>query len=316
MDRLPLVVIAGPTASGKTALSLDVAEHFGAEIISADSMQVYRLMDIGTAKPTLEERRGIPHYLIDEVMPDEEFHVARYAALAHRYIEEIHTRGRLPILVGGTGLYIDTVIRGIRLGDAGIDKALRARLTHLAKERGNQYIHELLTRVDPQAAARLHVNDLKRVIRALEVYHTSGVPISEHQRKSRERPSAYQVLMFMPEWDREQLYQRIDSRVDTMIEAGLYEEVLGLLKRGYGRGLVSMQGIGYKEMLDYYYGRTTWPEMLEIIKRASRRYAKRQMTWFRRNEEIIKLKAPDDRMSELCISKIEQWLSDCRDKIG
>lgn len=316
MDRLPLVVIAGPTASGKTALSLEIASHFDGEIISADSMQIYRLMDIGTAKPTLAERRGIAHHLIDEVMPDEEFHVARYAELARRYIADIHARGALPILVGGTGLYIDTVVEGVRLGEAGIDEGLRERLRNIAREKGNGHLHAMLAEVDPEAAGRLHQNDLKRVIRALEVYHLSGCPISEHQRRSREGRSPYTTMMFLPEWDRAALYRRIDDRVDAMVEAGLYDEVKMLLGRGYTKALTSMQAIGYKEMLDYHYGYSTWDETVEIIKRSSRRYAKRQLTWLRRNENYIRLPAPDGAMADKCIAMISQWLEGCASKIG
>lgn len=316
MDRLPLVVIAGPTASGKTALSLEIAAHFGGEIISADSMQIYRLMDIGTAKLPPAERRGIAHYLIDEVMPDEEFHVARYAELAKQQIAQIHARGKLPIMVGGTGLYIDTVVDGVRLGEAGIDAGLRERYWRIAREKGNEHLHAMLAQVDPEAAGRLHQNDLKRVIRALEVYHLSGSPISEHQRRSREGQSPYTTMMFLPEWDRAELYQRIDERVDAMVEAGLYDEVKMLLERGYTKALTSMQAIGYKEMLDYHYGYSTWDEAVEIIKRASRRYAKRQLTWFRRNENYIRLPAPDSAMADKCIAMIAQWLGNCTTKIG
>lgn len=315
MAKIPLVVIAGPTASGKTALSLDVAEHFAGEIVSADSMQVYKYMDIGTAKPTIAERRGIPHHLIDEAMPDEEFHLARYAAIAHNRIADIHNRGKLPIMVGGTGLYIDTVVNAVELGEARCDWRLRERLAQIARKKGNNYLHDMLSKVDPDAANRLNVNDLRRIIRALEVYHTSGKTITEHQKMSRLKASPYLAIMFMPDWQRDELYRRIDERVDVMLSSGLYEEVKNLVRAGYGRGLVSMQGIGYKEMLDYYYGLTTWDEAVQIIKRSTRRYAKRQLTWFRRNKQIIRLPAPDEMMSKKCIERIEAWLRELSRKI-
>ncbi len=315
MEKKPLVVIAGPTASGKTALSLDVAQHFGGEIVSADSMQVYRQMDIGTAKPTRAERRGIKHFLIDEAAPCEDFNLARYTSLAHKYIARIHEKGKLPVLVGGTGLYIDTVVNALELGEARIDVRFREELARIAKERGGDYLHSMLRGVDPEAAQRLNVNDLRRVIRALEVYHTSGMTITEQQKRSRCGATPYHTIWFMPQWDREALYQRINARVDAMLDAGLYDEVKALAGAGYGKNLTSMQGIGYKEMLNYYYGRTTWDETGQIIKRSTRRYAKRQLSWFRRNKQIISLPAPDEMMSAKCIKQIEAWLCESSKKI-
>jgi len=308
MNKTPLIVILGPTASGKTALSLDVAEYLDTEIISADSMQVYKYMNIGTAKPTTEERRGIVHHLIDEVMPDDEFSVVRYIRLAQKRIADIYAKGKIPVIVGGTGLYIDSLIDNISFSETAVDYTLRDKLTSMAAEKGNKHLHLMLERVDPQAANRIHCNNLKRVIRALEVYYTSGKTISEHQSVSRLSESPYDVITFMPAWEREKLYKRIDMRVDIMLRDGLIEEVEDLVKKGYTKGLTSMQGIGYKEVLDYYYGMATLPEMVDTIKRNTRRYAKRQITWFKRNAGIVELDASLPDISEICKGMVDKWL--------
>lgn len=314
MDKKPLIVIAGPTASGKTALSLDIAEHFDTEIVSADSMQVYRHMDIGTAKPTIAERRGIVHHMIDEAMPNEEFSVVKYAALANRYMKDIHSRGKIPVMVGGTGLYIDSVVDNIVYGEAGIDHSLRDKFADIASEKGNQHLHDMLAEIDPESAKRIHCNNLRRVIRALEVYHTSGTAISQHQSLSKLVKSPYNAIIFMPVWDRSALYERIDRRVDIMMRDGLVDEVINLIKMGYEKGLTSMQGIGYKEVLDYYYGLSTLNGAVDMIKRNSRRYAKRQITWFKRNESIIGVDANTCDISRKCIAEIEKWLCESSKK--
>lgn len=285
-QKKPLIVIVGPTAAGKTSLSIELALEINGEIISADSMQVYKYMDIGTAKPTLEERKGVKHYLIDEVEPDQEFNVAKYKELADKYINEILSKNRLPIMIGGTGLYVDTVINNIQFSETICDWEYRQQLTETAKTKGNEYVHKMLEEVDPDAAARLHPNNLRRIIRALEVYKYTGVPISKHQEESVKKPSPYHTAIIGLTMDRQRLYERINKRIDIMLEQGLIDEVKKLMDMGYTKELTSMKGLGYKEIIDYLNGKTTLDEAIEILKRDTRRYAKRQLTWFRRNENI------------------------------
>ncbi|NLY43969.1 MAG: tRNA (adenosine(37)-N6)-dimethylallyltransferase MiaA [Clostridiaceae bacterium] len=310
MEQKPLVVIVGPTAVGKTGLSIELALRINGEIVSADSMQVYKYMDIGTAKATPQERKGVKHYLLDEVAPDEEFSVARYKKLADAYIDLIISKDKIPIMVGGTGLYINTVIDNIQLSETICDWEYRDELKKLAEEKGNEYVHDLLKQVDPESARRLHVNDLRRVIRALEVYKYTGVPISKHQELSRSQPSPYKLAMIGLTMDRKWLYERINKRVDQMMEQGLLEEVRKLLDMGYSRDLVSMKGLGYKEMIEYIYGETSLEEAVEILKRNTRRYAKRQLTWFRKDKRIywIEIQKSDsqEELMEKCLKYIEK----------
>lgn len=282
-----VIVIFGPTASGKTGLSIRLAREISGEIISADSMQIYRYMDIGTAKPDAVERMGIPHYLMDEVNPDEEFNVARFQELACKYIEEIHAKGKIPIVVGGTGLYINSLIYNIQFSETISDWSFREKLQKEAEEKGNEYLHAKLKEVDPEAAANIHMNNVKRVIRALEVYEYTKNPISEHQRQSREIPPPYRFILIGLQMDRQKLYNRIEQRVDHMLESGLVEEVRDLISRGYDKSTIAMQGIGYKEILAYLRGETSLEEAITIIKRDTRRYAKRQITWFKRLENVF-----------------------------
>ncbi len=286
MKKKPLIVIVGPTAAGKTGLSIALALELNGEIVSADSMQIYKYMDIGTAKPTMEERYGLKHYLIDEVEPDASFSVADYKQLADTYIDEIISKDKLPIMIGGTGLYIDTVVNNIRFSETICDWDYRNHLQEIVQEKGKEYIHHLLEEVDPITAKKLHINDVRRVIRALEVYRYTGVPMSKHQEESRKEPSPYQTIMIGLTMDRKRLYDRINQRVDIMIEQGLIEEVKGLLNMGYTKELTSMKGLGYKEIIAYLEGGISYEDAVEILKRDTRRYAKRQLTWFRRNEEI------------------------------
>ena len=279
----PLLVIVGPTAVGKTALSLSLAQAFRGEIVSGDSMQVYRYMDIGTAKATEEERKRVPHHLIDIVDPDYPFSVEEYQRLARRAIEDIHRRDRLPMLVGGTGLYIQAVTHEYILPGVEGNPALREALHRFADEEGNERLWEKLKAVDPDTAARLHPNDRRRIIRALEVYEGTGIPFSKLQRKASPRYDTLWIGLTMP---REQLYDRINRRVDQMLEEGLVEEVKALRDRGYHRDLTSMQALGYKEILMYLDGEMRWDEAVEAIKRGTRKYAKRQLSWFRRLSEI------------------------------
>lgn len=282
----PVIIIAGPTASGKTGLSIELAKLINGSIISADSMQIYRYMDIGTAKPDENERSGIRHYLIDEVDPDESFSVARYRELALGYIEDIIKEGRRPIIAGGTGLYINSLLYNINFSETICDEELRASLRKEAEEKGNRYLYERLLAMDPEAASKIHENDVKRVIRAIEVYTHTNKPISEHVKESRLEPAPYRYIIYGLNWDREKLYRRIDARVDKMIAQGLIDEVRHLVEMGYDKGTTSMQAIGYKEVLGYLRGEQTLEETIEILKRETRRYAKRQLTWFRRIREI------------------------------
>lgn len=279
----PLLVITGPTATGKTAVGIEVARRVDGEIISADSMMVYRGMDIGTAKPTLAERKGVPHHLIDVVDPGEDFSVATFQTLAEALIREISGRGRLPILVGGTGLYIRAVLEGYRF-TGGVDRELRRRLAAEARRFGPAYLHERLRGVDPETAARLHPNDLKRIIRALEVFYGTGTPVSRGA--SAGGGPGYDALVFGLFLERRELYRRIEERVDAMLAAGLVEEVRRLLEGGLRRDATAMQALGYKELAAYLAGEVSLEEAVCLLKRNTRRFAKRQLTWFRREERI------------------------------
>jgi len=281
-----VIVIVGPTASGKTKLSIELAKTINGEIISADSMQIYKYMDIGTAKPTLEERQGIKHYLIDEVTPDQEFSVAKYQSLALQYVDEVIKRNKVPIIVGGTGLYINSLIYNIQFSEIDTNWELRKELQSLAEEKGNQFLHNELKRIDANAAKRIHVNDTKRIIRAIEVYKTTDKNISYFQELSRSKPPAYNFIIFGIRMDRQRLYDRINKRVDQMIENELVNEVKKLVKMGYDKCSIAMQGLGYKEILWYLKGRATLNEVVNLLKRDTRRYAKRQMTWFNRINDI------------------------------
>lgn len=281
-----VIVVAGPTASGKTSLSIELAKHLNGEIISADSMQIYKYMDIGTAKPTVSEMQGIKHYLINEVPPSEEFNVVRFKELANKYIEEIIAKGRQPLVAGGTGLYINSLIYNINFSDSQSDWELREQLNRETEENGPQFIHDKLRTVDPAAAENIHPNNVKRVIRALEVYYQTQKPISYHNEMSRATPSKYKFILLGLTMERQRLYERINKRVDSMLENGLVDEVKKLVELGFTDSITSMQGIGYKEILSYIRGERTLEEAAEIIKRESRRYAKRQITWFKRINEI------------------------------
>jgi len=281
-----VIVIFGPTASGKTKLSIEFAKEIGAEIISADSMQIYKFMDIGTAKPTEEEMDGIKHYMIDEVYPDEEFSVAKFKKLALEYIKEIISKGKIPIIVGGTGLYINSLIYNIDFSEVETDWELRNKLKKEADEKGNAYLHEKLKAIDPDAAEKIHVNDVKRIIRAIEVYESTGKTISHLQKISRLKPPEYNYIKFGLAMNRARLYDRINKRVDVMLENGLVDEVKKLVELGYDKNAIAMQGLGYKEILAYLRGECSLAEAVEILKRETRRYAKRQITWFKRIEDV------------------------------
>lgn len=285
--KQPLVILTGPTAVGKTALSIELARRIGGEIISADSMQVYKGMDIGSAKITPEEMQGIPHYLIDELEPDEPFHVVKFQELAKKYMQVIWDKGKIPILTGGTGFYIQAVLYDIDFTENEEDCSYRHQLEKLAGEKGAEYLHDQLAQVDPRSAEQIHANNIKRVIRALEFYHETGTPISQHNEAERQKSSPYNFAYFVLNDNRETIYQRINLRVDRMLEAGLINEVEQLRSRGYTRDMVSMQGLGYKEILDYLEGNCTLEEAVYTIKRDTRHFAKRQLTWFKRERDVI-----------------------------
>lgn len=284
--KKPLIVLTGPTAVGKTSLSIALAKAVNGEIISADSMQVYKKMDIGSAKIRPEEMKGVKHYLVDVLDPKEEFHIVKFQQMAKEAMEEIYAKGKIPILVGGTGFYIQAVTKDIDFTEAEQENEYRKELEVLAKEKGGEYLHEMLKEVDPKSAEAIHSHNVKRVIRALEFYHQNQTPISAHNEEQKKNESPYRLAYFVLNMPRELLYKRIDLRVDQMLEEGLLEEVKDLQKEGCCRGMVSMQGLGYKEILDYLEGKYSLEEAVRILKRDTRHFAKRQLTWFRREQEV------------------------------
>ena len=314
----PLVIITGPTAVGKTAISLKLAQRIGGEIISADSMQVYRGMDIGTAKIKVAEMQGIRHHLIDVLEPDETFHVVTFQKLAKACIRDVAQRGKIPIIAGGTGFYIQALLYDVNFqeesidedNNGGDDKSLRRPdgfvvsqneagsggssgctyrqgLEALEREKGTGYLHDLLKQIDPKAAEAIHANNRKRVIRALEYHHQTGGLISAHNERERKRESPYRFAYFVLDEEREKIYAKINRRVDDMIDAGLLDEVKRLKDSGFGREMVSMQGLGYKEIFAYLDGETTYEDAITLLKRDTRRFAKRQLTWFRRERDVV-----------------------------
>ena len=283
--KKPLIVIGGPTACGKTGFSIKLAKEIGGEIISADSMQVYRYMDIGTAKVTPEEADGVPHYLIDEFDPDEEYNVMLFQQKAKAYMEEIWAKGKTPILVGGTGFYINALLYDNDFTETENDTSYREECYKLAQEQGPEVLFERLKKVDPEYAAIMHANNVKRVTRALEYHYLTGQKFSEHNAEQKEKETPYDAAVIILNMDREKLYERIELRIDIMMQEGLLEEVKGLLDKGYTPDLVSMQGIGYKEFISYFNGECTLEEAVTQLKTNTRRFAKRQLTWFRRQIE-------------------------------
>ncbi len=300
---IPLLVIAGPTASGKTALAIEIAKKIDGEVISADSMQVYTEMNIGTAKPDEAEMAGVPHHLLDVVSPDTDFSLEQFVRLAHAAIHDVHARGKVPILAGGTGLYIDTVMENRPLSENSFDPAVRSRLEKEWEERGADAVFADLSRLDPEAAARLHKNEKRRILRALEIYYTTGETKSAHLQKKSEK--IYDYFVFALELPREILYNRINRRVDAMLAAGLLPEVEKVYARLRGKKRTALQGVGYKELIWYLEGRATMAEAVELLKRNTRRLAKRQMTWFRANSAIVWLDAQKDTavLVEECIAR-------------
>ena len=289
----PLIVLTGPTAVGKTALSIELAKMVGGEILSADSMQVYRGMDIGSAKIRPREMQGVPHHLVDVLDPVQEFNVVVFQKLCRQAMEGIYGRGHIPILTGGTGFYIQALLRDIDFTENEENTEYRRQLEQLAAVKGSQVLHEMLTAVDPAAAQAIHAHNIKRMIRALEFHYLTGEKISEHNEREAERQSPYRYCYFVLNDDREKLYERIEIRVDHMLEEGLVEEVRRLMDQGCRRDMVSMQGLGYKEILDYLEGDITLEEAVYRIKRDTRHFAKRQLTWFRREKDVIWINKPD-----------------------
>ncbi len=301
MDNRPrLIVIGGPTASGKTAASVRLCQCINGQVISSDSMQIYRGMDIGTAKPTEEEMCGIPHHLLSVAEPGEKYSAAAYRELANQAIQSVYAAGQQPVVCGGTGLYIDALTKPMSFAEHTGDDELRAELTALSETAvGKWQLHNMLKEVDPESAARLHVNDVRRVIRAIEVYRTTGRTITEQARLDQEREGDYAVVMFALSWPREVLYDRINRRVDLMIEQGLVREVQTLLENGLSEGGTAMQALGYKEIVAALQGKISMGEAIEAIKQGSRHYAKRQLTWFRHDERVHWIEAQGKTLDQI-----------------
>lgn len=287
MEKKPMVILTGPTAVGKTALSIRLAKEINGAVISADSMQVYCHMDIGSAKIRPEEMQGVKHYLIDILEPEEEFHVVRFVEEAKAALEEIYRNGQIPIIAGGTGFYIQALLYDINFDGQDCDADYRRELEQIAEEKGPEYLHQMLEEVDAESAKAIHANNTKRVIRALEFYHVSGKKISEHNETEHQKESPYNFAYFVLTDERERLYKRIEARVDAMMEEGLLDEVRLLKERGATKEMVSMQGLGYKEILAYLDGEISLERAVYLIKRDTRHFAKRQLTWFRRERDVI-----------------------------
>lgn len=306
----PLIILTGPTAVGKTDLSIQLAKAIDAEIVSADSMQIYKYMDIGSAKVTEEEMQGVKHYLVDEIEPDMPFSVSEYKRMAEEYIDEISSRGKNVIVTGGTGLYLNSLIYNMDFGKSDANQELREELNKELEENGPAYMYEKLVSLDKDAAERIHPNNTKRVIRAIEVA-MSGEKMNDFSKDLRYNEK-YRPIIIVLNRDRQALYDRINLRVDIMLKNGLIEEVKGLLEKGYTKDMISMQGIGYKEIMKYFDGEYTLDEAIEIIKRDSRRYAKRQLTWFRRYEdakwfEIDKFDSAEE-LKDAVVSYVKEML--------
>ena len=299
-NKQKVIVICGPTASGKTALSIELAKKINGEIISADSMQIYKDMNIGTAKPTEEEKQGIKHYLLDFVSPDKRYSVAEYKKNAKNAIKSILEKGKTPIIVGGTGLYIDSLIYEIEYNDIEIEENYRKELEEKIKEKGLKHLYEEARKIDPKATDKISVNDKKRIMRILEIYHATGKTKTEQEIESRKKEVEYDYKVFAINWERAELYERINKRVDIMINQGLIEEVKEILGK-YNCFPTAMQGLGYKEVVEYLDGNYTREEMVEKIKMETRRYAKRQLTWFRKNKQTVWLDGEDGMQNNLKI---------------
>ena len=300
MNKPKIIVICGPTASGKTALSIQLAKKINGEIVSADSMQIYEDMDIGTAKPTVEEMDGVKHYLIGNVSPTLRYSVANFKKDAINAIEEILKKGKTPIIVGGTGLYVDSLVNGIDYDDLEIDLGYRNQLEKISEEQGLETLYNKAVEIDPVAMEKISNNDKKRIFRVLEIYNATGKTKTEQEIESRKKDNPYDYIVFAINMDREKLYERINKRVDIMLENGLVEEVKNLISK-YDELPTAIQGLGYKEVVQYLNNEISYDEMVEKIKQETRRYAKRQLTWFRRNKEITWINGLDDIQNNLNI---------------
>lgn len=313
MEKQPMVILTGPTAVGKTNLSIELAKRINGAIISADSMQVYKYMDIGSAKIMPQEMQGIKHYLIDELLPSDEFNVFIFKEMAKKALEEIYSNDQIPIIVGGTGFYIQALLYDIDFTEQDTDIAYRNKLSEFATVNGNHALHEKLKNIDPVSYETIHENNVKRVIRALEYYHNCSEPISKHNDSERQKESPYNFAYFVLNDERKRLYDRIDKRVDIMVENGLVEEVKKLKNMGYTSDMVSMKGIGYKEILNSLDGAYDIDEAVEKVKQESRRFAKRQLTWFRREKETIWLEKEEYSYDDnKILSKIKEILEEKR----
>lgn len=315
MGKKPrLIVIGGPTASGKTAAAVRLCQKIGGEVISADSMQIYKAMDIGTAKPTHEEMGGVAHHLLSIADPAEKYSAAAYRELAREAIDDVFSRGKQPVVCGGTGLYIDALTKPMGFAEQTGSDELRNELSLLSQtEVGKMKLHKMLEEVDPESAARLHVNDVRRVIRAIEVYRLTGRTITEQARLDKQREGDFDVVMFALNWPREILYDRINRRVDQMMSDGLVDEVRNLLASGLQTGGTAMQALGYKEIVAAFNGSISMEEAVEDIKRGSRNYAKRQMTWFRHDERVHWIDAPGKTLDEIVDEMIKEIASNAGD---
>ena len=312
MNKKPLIILTGPTAVGKTALSIRLAKKVNGEIISADSMQVYKGMDIGSAKVSKEEMDGVKHYLIDVLDPSDEFNVVKFQEMAKEAMEEIYSKGKIPIIAGGTGFYIQSILYDIDFEKNENDREYRTYLENIAAtEGGEKKLYEMLENIDPKSAVSIHENNVKRVIRALEFFQETGTPISEHNEEQREKESPYNFCYFVLNDDREKMYANIEKRVDIMLDTGLVAEVKTLHEKGYHKEMVSMQGLGYKEILDYLNGEISLDRAVYLIKRDTRHFAKRQLTWFRREKNVTWVNKPDfhydnDLILEYMITKMKE----------
>lgn len=310
--KKPLVILSGPTAVGKSEISIALAKAIGGEIISADSMQVYRGMDIGSAKITPAQMQGTRHHLIDVLEPEEAFHVVRFQRMAKDAMELIYGNGHIPILVGGTGFYIQAILNDIDFDESSTPNDVRQKLEQQAAQKGGEYLHDQLKLVDEQAAEEIHPNNVKRVIRALEFYQQTGRKISQHNQEQRMRRSPYQYVYFVLNDDREKLYERIDKRVDQMLSNGLVEEITALASRGCTDDMVSMQGLGYKEILAYLNGNCTLEEAIYTLKRDTRHFAKRQITWFKRESQVDWIEKPKFNYDDKKI--LDYMIGRCKEK--
>lgn len=307
----PLIILTGPTAVGKTELSLELAKAINGEIISADSMQVYKKMDIGTAKIRPEQMQGIRHHLIDVLSPSQDFNVYLFKEMANEALEKIYAAEKIPIITGGTGFYIQALLYDIDFSKEDADYEYRKHLESIAKEKGAEYLHNMLKNVDEESAKSIHANNVKRVIRALEYYKLYNEPISKHNEEQKNKKSPYNYLYFVLNDERQRLYERIDKRVDKMLEEGLLDEVKALMDEGYDKNLVSMQGLGYKEIISYHNGEISLDEAVYILKRDTRHFAKRQLTWFRHEKDVTMINKNDfdgdnDRILQHMISLIKE----------